>query len=160
MPKFETVITTHFGQIRILFDTQAELEERLNELDVAKLTDIVMSKLGSHIPREPQPVKPGLEGICRFRPDGVVELLKPPSTILEAIGLILYAYDPDPLDVDTIRKQAGADNPAAYLGHKTYGKYFDKVSTGTYRLSHVGKVWVTGEVIRSLNRSGGEDAGS
>jgi hypothetical protein len=160
MAKFEAVISTHFGQIRVPFDSQAELEERLNELDVGKLTDAVMSKLGSHIAKEPQAVKPGLEGICRFRRDGVLELLKPPSTILEAIGLVLYAYDPDPLEVETIRKLAAADNPAAYLGHKTYAKYFDKVGTGTYRLSHVGKIWVTAEVIPSLNSSGGRNAGS
>lgn len=158
MARYEAVLTTPFGEIRIPFETQSELEDRLKDLDIGKLSDIVSSKLGGLIPKQPLSVKPGLEAICRFRPDGVLELLLPPKTQVEAIGLALYAHDPEAVDVETIRKITGAENPVSYLAHKSYLKYFDRTAPGKYRLSHQGKIWVSSQVLPQFTRIGAANA--
>lgn len=158
MAKYEAILTTWFGQIRIPFETQDEFETHLKGLDIRRLSEAASLALGEESPREVRTVKPGLEDVCRFRRDGLIELIIPPKTQVEAIGLILYAYDPESTDVETIRKITGADNPVAYLGNKAYQKYFDRTAPGKYRLSHAGKIWVTSQVISQFAKQGGSNA--
>jgi len=157
MPKFEAIFNASFGQIRIPFDHQSELEDRLKELDVARLSETVSAALGTLIPRQPRQVKPGLGNVCRFRDDGLLEFLSTPRTQLDAVGLVLYAYDPEAVDVEGIRRITGLDNPVGYLGHKQYKKYFDRSAPGKYRLSHPGKIWVTNQVIPQLTKTRGSN---
>jgi hypothetical protein len=158
MAKYEVSLKTAFGEIRIPFDSQPELEERLKELDISRLSGAISSRLGALQYKEVQPIKPGLEKVCRFRPDGLLELLTPPKTLVEAIGLVVYAYDPEAVEVETIRKVTGADNPVSFLGSKSYEKYFDRPQPGRYKLTHQGKIWVTSQIIPRFGNAGGSNA--
>lgn len=150
MANYEAQIHTRFGLLTIHFDSSEEFLQRVRALDISTIISTIQDHLSGVVIREPRSVKPLIAGVCAFTPDGGLEFLKPPSEKLEAIGILLYAYDPDPVDTRTVRKVVAEKNPAGYLGHKQYKQYFEKVEHGVYRLSHKGKLWVTNEIIPKL----------
>jgi hypothetical protein len=152
MAKYELRVDVTYGTLVVAFDSAAELEQRLKDLDVRGVSRIVETHLKSVAKAEPRKVKPALEGICAFRGDGTLELLKPAASKIDAIGLILYAYDPDPVALDTLGGLVSEKNPAAYLGQKQYAKLFHKVKPGFYTLSQDGRLWVASEVIPGLRK--------
>ena len=152
MAKYELRVDVTYGTLVVAFDSTAELEQRLKDLDVSGVSRIVETHLKTVAKAEPRKVKPALEGICSFRADGTLELLKPAGSKIQAIGLILYAYDPNPVALEVIGGLVSDKNPAAYVGAKQYAKFFHKVKTGTYALSQDGRVWVASEVIPSLRK--------
>ena len=152
MAKYELHVDIRYGKLTVAFDSTAELEQQLKDLDVSSVSRIVETHLKSVAKAERRNVKPALEGICAFRADGTLELLKPAKSKIEAIGLALFAYDPDPVALDTIGGLVSEKNPAAYLLQKRYAKLFHKVKTGFYTLSQDGGVWVASEVIPELRK--------
>src|SRR5882757_8356542 len=77
MAKYELRVDVTYGTLVVAFDSITELEQRLKDLDVSGVSRIVETHLKSVAKAEPRKVKPVLEGICAFRPDGRLELLKP-----------------------------------------------------------------------------------
>lgn len=150
MANYEAHIQTRFGQLTIHFDSVDELVQRIKALDVSAISDAVQEHFSGIIVSQPRQIKPLLTEICAFTPDGGLEFLKPPKEKLEAIAILLYAFDPEPVEVAHVKRLAGVNNPVGYLGHKKYEPYFEKVSRGLYRLSHKGKLWVTNDVIPKL----------
>ena len=152
MAKYQLQVNISCGQLVIAFDSEAELEERLKELNPQSVEKAIATHFKTLVHAEARRVKPALEGICAFRRDGTLEFLKPAGSKVEAIGLILYAYEPDPVDLKTIGTLAAEKNPAAYLGQKQYAKLFQKIGTGLYGLSQDGKTWVASTVIPKLKK--------
>jgi hypothetical protein len=150
MPNYEARIPTRFGELVVHFDTANDFAEGLKALDVEAMTEAVNEHLGSVVIREPRPIKPSLIGICGFSADGTLEIYRLPSEKLELIGIVLMAYDPDPVDVTTIRKVSGIPDAGSYLSKQKYATYFEKVGRGSYRLSHKGKLWVTNDILPAL----------
>jgi hypothetical protein len=140
------------GTLTVGFDSISDLEQRLAELDPKALERSVATHLGPITTRELRKVKPALEGICQFRHDGTLEFLRPARSKLDAIGIILHAYDPDPVAVDLIGTLSAEKNPAAYMLQKKYAKLFLRPRKGLYALSHVGREWVSGEVIPGIRK--------
>ncbi|HXN53693.1 MAG TPA: hypothetical protein VN943_17310 [Candidatus Acidoferrum sp.] len=160
MAKYELRVDVTYGTLVVTFDSTAELEQRLKELDVSGVSRIVETHLRAVAKAEPRNVKPALEGICAFRADGRLELLKPAGSKIEAMGLVLYAHDPDPVALEVISGLVSEKNPAAYLGAKQYAKLFHKVKAGFYTLSQDGRVWVASEVIPKLRKDAANAAGA
>ena len=152
MGKYELQLDTVHGRISIPFESVTDLEQKLKDLDFEALNKTLRLYVKKILRGEERKVKSLLSGICSFGSDGTLEVSQPPSSKLEMIGLILYAYDPDPVDLQTLSSLASEKNPAAYVGHKKYGKYFRKIGAGLYGLSHEGKVWVTSEVIAQFTK--------
>ncbi len=152
MPKYELTFDVTYGTLHVGFDSVAELDQRLRDLDLNSVAKSVGTYLKAVVKTEPRKVKPGLEGICVFRVDGKLEILKPASSKIEAMGIVLYAHDPDPVALDTIGSLVSEKNPAAYLGAKNYVKLFHKVKAGYYTLSQDGRVWVDSEVLPKLRK--------
>lgn len=150
MSNFEARIRTKFGTLTIHFNNSEEFVQRLQSLDMKTVTTAVEDHLAGVIISDSRRIKPVLAEICDFTPDGDLEFLKPPKEKLEAIGIVLYAFDPEPVEPSTVKKLAAVGNPVGYLGHKKYQGYFERVGRGLYRLSHAGKLWVTNEIIPKL----------
>lgn len=160
MSKYELTFDVTYGTLRVGFDSAAELDQRLRDLDVNSIAKSVETHLKAVVKAEPRKVKPALEGICAFRGDGTLELLKPAGSKIEAMGIVLYAYDPDPASLDAIGGLVSEKNPAAYLGAKQYVKLFHKVKAGFYTLSQDGRVWVDSEVLPKLRKGAAHAAGA
>jgi hypothetical protein len=152
MSKYELSFDVTCGTLRVGFDSAAELDQLLRELDVNGVVKSVETHLRAVVKAEPRRVKPALGGVCAFRGDGTLELLKPAGSKIEAIGVVLYAYDPDPVSLDAIGGLVSDRNPAAYLGAKQYVKLFHRVRAGFYTLSQDGRVWVDSEVLPKLRK--------
>lgn len=150
MSKYQLQFNVASGTLLLGFDSVAELEQRLKELDLTALQQVISTNLKAVLKKEPRKVKPALEGICMFREDGTLEFLKPASSKVEVMALALYAYDPEPVEVQILGKLASEKNPAAYVGAKGYAKYFQKTDSGVYRLSQDGKVWVADTLIPKM----------
>lgn len=150
MPNYQAQIDTRFGQLVINFDTAEEFTRRLQDLDVETITKAVEEHLADVVISVPREVKPTLEAICRFTSQGHLQFLKPTKERIDAIGIVLYAFDPDPIEIRAIENFSGVKDPGRYLTNKAYKQYFDAVSRGVYRLNHEGRVWVANEVIPAL----------
>lgn len=149
MANYEAQIKTRFGWLVVHFNSPSDLVAHLKDLDVTEITKAVEEHLSEVIIQEARQIKPVLAEICAFTPEGNLEFFKLPDEKLEAIGIVLYAFDPDPVDTGTVSKLV-APKAAVYLGDKKYKKYFEKVGHGRYRLTHDGKLWVINEIIPSL----------
>lgn len=150
MSSYEAQIQTRFGWLTIHFESSEEFVQRLKALDMQTITSAIQDHLSRVIISEPRRVKPVLAEICAFTPEDNLEFLKPPKEKLEAIGIVMYAFDPEPVETAIVRKLAAVENPVGYLGKKDYQKYFEKEGRGLYRLTHAGKLWVTNKVIPKL----------
>jgi len=149
MAKYKTRVKTKFGEIVVDFDSTDDLKKSIESLDLDVVSDILSAKFQSVIAREPRKTKPGLEGVYTFTPEGRVELLKTPPSAPMTIGLLLYAYDPDPVSSDEIVSSSGVKT-ADYIYQIAYKKYFDKTTDGRLVLSHQGRLWVETEVTAKL----------
>lgn len=149
MVKYEARINTAFGEIVFSFETLEELKANIDSLDVDKVSEAVKQKFGAAILKEPRPPKPGMENVYRFTPEGKVELLKTAPSAPMAMGLLLYAYDPEPVSSDEILSAAGV-KAADYVYQAAYKKYFDKTIDGRFVLIHPGRQWVETEIIPKL----------
>jgi len=149
MAKYETRVKTKFGEIVFNFDSLDELKAIAGSLDVNAISDLVSKKFESVIVKEPRQAKPGLEHLYRFTPEGKVELLRTPSSAPMTIGLLLYAYDPEPVSSDEIFSSTGiiAGN---FVSQITYKKYFDRTTDDRLVLTHPGRLWVETEVVTKL----------
>lgn len=152
MTKYQLQFNIGSCTVLLGFDSVVELEQRLKELDLTRLEQVISANLKSVVKKEPRKVKPALEGICAFRDDGSLEFLKPASSKVEAMALALYAHDPEPVELQILGKLASEKNPAAYVGAKGYAKYFQKTDSGVYRLSQDGRVWVADTVIPKMGK--------
>jgi hypothetical protein len=155
MSKYELELNIAQGKLLVPFDSVSELEQKLKDLDTKALEQTLALYVRFTPKGEPRKVKGVLEGICNFRADGTLEFEMPAGSKLETIGLVLFAYDPDPVDVATVGKLVAEQNPAAYFCHKQYSRYFSKIGAGLYGLSHDGKIWVANEVLPRMKTPGG-----
>ena len=151
MSNYEARIQTRFGTLTINFNNSEEFVQRLQSLDLETITNAIQEHLSEIIISEPRRIKPALVEICGFTPDGGLEFFKPPKGKVDAIGVVLYAFDPVPVETSTIEKLAAVSRPGRYFGQKQYKKYFENVGHGLYRLSHEGKLWVTNSVIPKVS---------
>lgn len=150
MSSYEAQIQTRFGKLTIRFDSSEEFAQRLKALDISAISEAIQEHLSTVVVGPPRLIKPVLAEICAFTPEGGIEFLRFPKEKLETIGIVLYAFDPDPVDAATVKKLAAVENPVSYLGKKEYQRYFEKAGRGLYHLSHNGKLWVTNDVIPKL----------
>jgi hypothetical protein len=150
LAKYETRIKTIFGELVVHFDKIDEFRESITSLDADALTSIVNDKLGNLIVLEPRKAKPGSEFAYRFTPQGKVELVKVPSALPLTIGLLLYAYDPEPVEAEEIFRATGT-RVATYIANLSYKKYFGKAEDGKILLTHAGRVWIQDEVLPKLH---------
>ncbi len=151
MGKYEARVQTKFGKIVLNFDSTDELKSKLDELDVESVSEILSKRFGSILVREPRQPKPGWEHAYGFTPEGKVELLKTPPSAPMTIGLLLYAYDPEPTSSDLILSSTGV-KAVSYVSQTDYKKFFDKTSDGKFVLTHPGREWVETEVFSKLNQ--------
>ncbi len=149
MSKFEYRIPTKVGELIIYFDTMEEFQARLKDIDMELLIKSTKEELGTSIQLEVRQPKPGFEDVYRLTGDGYVELLKVPSTKIDTIGLVLYAFDPSPGSFNQIARSSGVADPSVYLSTKNYQKYFDKTKDG-YLLTQEGKAWILKDVVSKL----------
>jgi hypothetical protein len=149
LPKYETRIKTTFGELIVHFDTIDQFREGLGSLDTDALSSTVNDRLGNLIVLEPRKAKPGAEFAYRFTPQGKVELVKVPSSAPMSIGLVLFAYDPEPVSAEEVFRAAGA-KPVSYISQIDYRKFFDKTPEGKLLLTHPGRLWVQNEVLPKL----------
>jgi hypothetical protein len=150
MAKFEARIKTRFGEIVFNFDSINELKSNIEALDVNSVSDILWKKFESVIAKEIRQPKPSFEDIYRFSPDGLVELVKVPDSEPATIALVLFAYDPYPVNTEQIARSSGVRNASVILGQPRYAQYFDRISVGIYSLSTQGKTWVLEEIVPKL----------
>ncbi len=149
LAKYETRIKTTFGELVVHFDNIEQFRENINSLDTDAVTSIVNDKLGNLIVLEPRKAKPGAEFAYRFTSQGKVELVKIPSSAPMSIGLVLFAYDPEPVSPDEVFRASGS-KPVSYVSHIDYKKFFDKTADGKLLLSQPGRLWVQNEVLPKL----------
>ncbi len=149
MAKFEFRINTTTGELIIHFDTLQEFQDNLKSIDVESMVKAVNDKLGAIVSAEPRQPKPGFEDIYRFTRDGYVELLKVPESKIDTIGLVLFAFDPNPALFNYIARSSGVQDPSVYLSTKQYQKYFTRTKDG-YLLNQEGKIWILRDVVPKI----------
>jgi len=149
MAKYEARVKTQFGEIVIGFDSTDDLKKNIDSLDVDAVSDIVSKKFEAIIRKEPRQAKPGLEGVYRFTSEGKIELFRSLQSAPMMIGLLLYAYDPEPVTSDVIFSSTGI---VAYnfVSQTAYKKYFDRTKDKRLLLTHLGRIWVETEVVPKL----------
>lgn len=152
MAKYELRTKTKFGEIVFHFDSTDEAQQNLANLDLAALEKSAAEKLGAFIVTQPRQPKQSAEFAYKFTPEGKVELNRVPSSAPTTIGLLLYAYDPDPVDPEEVFRATGV-KPVAYITQTGYKKYFDKTGDGKLLLTHPGRLWVQNEVLPELKRA-------
>lgn len=157
MTVHKIVIKTSFGELTIEGETFEEIVEAVKQIKTEYITCIESMLKEKGILTKPQrQVKPMLEGIYRFTSSGLVELLKIPNQKVEAIGLVLFAYDPEPATLDQITKSSGVYNAADFLTKRQYEKYFKRIKERTYALTQEGKLWVVNHILPKLEEKSGE----
>jgi len=151
MTIYKIIIKTSFGELTVEGETLEELIEAVKQIKAEHVASIenVLKEKGVLV-RPPRQIKPTLKSICRFTSSGLVELLKIPDQKVEAIALVLFAYDPEPATLDQITKSSGVYNAVDFLTKKQYEKYFKRVKEGTYALTQEGKLWVANHILPKL----------
>ncbi|MEM4466315.1 MAG: hypothetical protein QXE61_04495 [Nitrososphaerota archaeon] len=151
--RYKITLRTVFGKLIIEGESIEELEEAIRRIQIEsieRIKELLNEKkilFSSPSLRKP---KPSLEDIYRFTHEGLVEILKVPDQKVEAIGLVLFAYDPEPATLEQITKSTGILNAVDYLTHKRYEKYFRRVAEKTYALTYEGRIWVINEIIPKI----------
>lgn len=140
MPK-ELIIKRGGFDVVVKFEKKEDLEVELKDID-----EIIKTAEKFTIPSGPVAhVKPGFEDIYHRNSDGSVSILKPGGKT-ENVGIVLFAYDPEPLATELIGKYSGVKDCSRFLR----SKYFEKTSYGKYKLSAEGLAWLTGTVIPKI----------
>jgi hypothetical protein len=147
MTKYEARVKTNFGEIVINFDSIEDLKANIENLDANVVSDVVTKKFEAVIRKEVRQPKPGFEGIYRFTPSGMVELIRIPDNKAKTVALVLYAYHPEPASLEQISLSSGIRDVIDYLTHASYKKYWSKVQEGKYLLSQEGLEWVTTKIV-------------
>lgn len=151
----EVRIKASFGDVTIPYSNPAELEQGL--ADVEKVIRLVESKVSGIVPSEPRQPKPGYEDIYTFTAAGHVQLLVAPANRGEAVGVVLFAYDPERISTERLGKETGiARVVSAVLTVPHYKRYFVRLDKGTYCLSPDGRSWIVKEVVPLLRKKVGE----
>jgi hypothetical protein len=145
--KYEASVNTKFGEIVVNFDSVEDLKASIENLDTSAVSDVVMKKFESIMKREVREPKPGFEGIYRFTPSGMAELIRIPDNKAKTVALVLYAYHPEPASIEQISLSSGIKDVIDYLTHASYRKYWSKVQEAKYVLSQEGLEWVTGKIV-------------
>ena len=128
-PVKEARIRTEFGDIRIDFTTEEQLQAELDLLE-AHVAQI-QKTAGTIVPPLPRSPKPGFEYAYRFLPTGRVELLVFPDAMSKLVALALFAYFPDPVAVEEIETITGIENVyESVLKQSNNRKYFRKADEG------------------------------
>jgi hypothetical protein len=148
MAKYEARVETKFGEVVVNFDSVEELKKSIESLDVKNLSAILSEKFEPITRKEPRQAKTGLEGVYRFTPEGKVELLKTPPSAPMTIGLLLYAYDPEPVSSEEMLSRG--IKAGDYVSQTGYKKYFDRTPDNRLVLTHPGRLWIETEVIGKL----------
>ncbi len=143
---------TRIGELTLHFDKVEELQATIGTLEIDAVGRAIVDKLGDMIVSEPREPKLGAEFAYKFTPQGKVELNRVPSSAPTAIGLLLYAYDPEPVDSEEVFRATGVKS-ANYVTQIGYKKYFDKTPDGKLILTHPGRIWVQDEVLPGLKKS-------
>lgn len=162
MAKFEAKIRLgHNAEIVIPFDTEEDLNQKLNDINIENVIKTLESKFGGFGIKEPRLAKPGFENIYRFTKDNLVEIIKSPSNEPKTVALVVYAYHPEVATIEQISLSSGVkDASAKYLSHVSYKDYFVRRGEGKYALSQKGLTWVMTKIIPELlpqpeNQKGG-----
>lgn len=141
----EVRIKTNFGEVMIPYTNLTDLKSHMKDID--KVIEFVNSQSLPGFDSKKIDVKPGFEKIYTINNDGSVSLLKA-GTKTENIGIVLFAFDPEPLKVEVIKKYTSISKPSDFMK----GKYFNKLEHGSYKLSTEGLNWITGEIGPKLNK--------
>jgi len=146
MVAFELLVSlSNNVTLKISFENLKEAEERFGEYE--SILKLVSEKLGETVKLEPRSVKPTIDHVCRFIRENQLEFLQSPRQAVDAIGLVLYAYDPVGLKTADIAKYSKVANPSPYLTGKDYREYFIEDGEG-YGLSIKGHQWIESVVAK------------
>src|SRR5690606_4206173 len=133
----EATIHTEFGQIKITFQTHAELLEALK--DIEQNISALQESTKRLLPIQPRSPKPGYENYYRFTLNGEIELIKVPEKQNEAVALLLFAFNPEPVTAVDIEKATGiAEVARRVLSQAAYKDLFQKTNDNRYCLTFVG----------------------
>jgi hypothetical protein len=144
----EAIVRTRFGEIRLTYSTTDELEEALKGLKAQ--VEAISEAATAIVPAELHSPKPGMEMTYRFTPTGLVELLIPTRKQYESVGIVLFAYFPEPVTSRTIELCTGIEDVARkVLSQTVYKDYFRKIDD-RYALTWDGFTWVTNTIVPSL----------
>jgi len=122
---WEARIRTEFGDVRLSYESEEQLEQLLKNLPRQVAAIAAASK--SLLPKQPRAPKPGYEHIYRFTPQGLVELLHFPTVKTKLACLALFAYQPDMVDASTVERVTGIANVQGIVLSQTKNrKYFRK----------------------------------
>jgi len=135
-------------ELSIRFDTPSELKKRLEDFD--DITKIVEEKLNVSFETKRE-VRKDLEGICDFENNQVV-LIKPPSSKVKKVCLIMYAHGPEGANLEQITLASGITNPSKnVINNGDNKKYFRRIKSGVYGLSDTGITFVTNAILPELH---------
>ena len=147
MAKYQARVKTKSGDIVVNFDSIEELRSNIDSLDITAVSDLVSEKFEPILQKEARQPKPGFEGVYRFAPSGLVELIRVPDNKAKTVAIVLYAYHPEPASIDQISLSSGIKDVIDYLTHASYKKYWWKVQDGKYLLGQEGLEWVTTKIV-------------
>jgi hypothetical protein len=137
-------------QVTIPFDTLEELETRLSAIDIGRLEQLLVTRLGESVLGAPKS-KPGFEGLYAKGPDGLPQLLKAPKSEIQAVALSLFAAEPRHLSSGEITKVSGVKEAGRkYLSSGSYKRLFLRDQEGNYGLSHEGRKLVINTIVPTL----------
>jgi len=150
MAKYEARIKTKFGEIVLNFDSLDELKSNIETLDVSAVSDILWKKFESVIVKEIRQPKAGFEGIYRFTPSGLVELITVPDSKADTVAVVLFAYHPEPASTEQVSLSTGIEGVIDYLTHSSYKKFWSKTQDGGYALTQEGLELVLKKIVPKL----------
>lgn len=150
MAKYKARIETKFGEIVINFDSLDELKSNVEALDVGAVSDILWKKFESVIKKEIRQPKPGFEGIYRFTPLGLVELIMVPNSKADTVAVALFAYHPESASIKQVSLSTGIEDVIDYLTHSSYKKFWSKMQDGGYALTQEGLELVVQKIVPKL----------
>jgi hypothetical protein len=161
MTKYEARVKTKFGEIVFNYDTLDELKSNVESLDVNAVSDIMSKKFESVVEKAVREPKPGFEEVYRFTDSGLVELIRSPDNKAEVVAVVMFAYHPEPAEIEQIALSTGIKDVASrYLTHSQYKKFWTKVQKDKYGLTADGLEWVTKKIAPGLTTVGKEEESS
>ena len=148
----EAIIRTEFGEIRIQYQSMDELNNQLQDLEqeVKAIQEAGIIQVPSIIRKS----KPGCENIYRFISNNVVELLRVPEKLRDAVAIVLFAYHPEMVTSAELEQTVGKSELARnVLSTGSNKEYFRQVND-KYGLTFNGLQLVTNTIIPSLSSTG------
>jgi hypothetical protein len=136
----EVTITTGFGNIKFAYEKTEELTAILKDLD--RDISAVLQASQEWVPQPPRSSKIGYEEVYRFLPNGRVELMAATNNKLQRTTLVLFAYDPETISEDELRKSTGIADPGAQVLQQTSNKAYFRKDGARFGLSEKGLTYV------------------